>query len=66
MAGTNGKTSITTILNEILTLNKNKVGLIGTIKILMEKRHCFQLTTPESIDYNIILIICWIMDVTTV
>ena len=42
---------ITTILNEILTLNKNKVGLIGTIKIFDgEKDIVSNSTTPESID----------------
>lgn len=51
VTGTNGKTSITTILNEILTLNKNKVGLIGTIKIFDgEKDIVSNSTTPESID----------------
>ncbi|NJA03287.1 UDP-N-acetylmuramoyl-L-alanyl-D-glutamate--2,6-diaminopimelate ligase, partial [Clostridioides difficile] len=47
VTGTNGKTSITTILNEILTLNKNKVGLIGTIKIFDgEKDIVSNSTTP--------------------
>ena len=51
VTGTNGKTSITTFLNEILTSANNKVGLIGTIKIsdgdnAIESNS----TTPESRD----------------
>ena len=33
VTGTNGKTSITTFINEILRNCNKKVGLIGTIKI---------------------------------
>ena len=33
VTGTNGKTSITTFLSEILSSNNKKVGLVGTIKI---------------------------------
>lgn len=33
VTGTNGKTSITTFLNEILSNNNKRVGLVGTIKI---------------------------------
>ncbi|MFI3209827.1 MAG: UDP-N-acetylmuramoyl-L-alanyl-D-glutamate--2,6-diaminopimelate ligase [Peptostreptococcaceae bacterium] len=51
VTGTNGKTSITTFLNEILSYNDKKVGLVGTIKIFdgideIESSN----TTPESID----------------
>ncbi len=51
VTGTNGKTSITTFLNEILTSQGAKVGLIGTIKIsdgdnVIESNS----TTPESRD----------------
>lgn len=51
VTGTNGKTSITTFLSEILRLNSNKVGLIGTIKIFDgEKEVSSNSTTPESVD----------------
>ncbi|EQK43900.1 UDP-N-acetylmuramyl-tripeptide synthetase family protein [[Clostridium] bifermentans ATCC 638] len=51
VTGTNGKTSITTFLNEILTSADNKVGLIGTIKISDgDKEIESNSTTPESRD----------------
>jgi UDP-N-acetylmuramoyl-L-alanyl-D-glutamate--2,6-diaminopimelate ligase len=51
VTGTNGKTSITTFLNEILTSENNKVGLIGTIKIFDGDNAIeSSSTTPESID----------------
>ncbi|WP_373598449.1 UDP-N-acetylmuramoyl-L-alanyl-D-glutamate--2,6-diaminopimelate ligase [Paraclostridium bifermentans] len=51
VTGTNGKTSITTFLNEILTSAGNKVGLIGTIKISDgDKAIESNSTTPESRD----------------
>ena len=51
VTGTNGKTSITTFLSEILKANNNKVGLIGTIKIFDgEKDVESNSTTPESVD----------------
>ena len=51
VTGTNGKTSITTFLKELLTLNNSKVGLVGTITIdngaeIIESKN----TTPESAD----------------
>lgn len=51
VTGTNGKTSITTFLKELLTLNNSKVGLVGTISIdngaeIIESKN----TTPESAD----------------
>lgn len=51
VTGTNGKTSITTFLKELLTLNNSKVGLVGTIAIdngaeIIESKN----TTPESAD----------------
>lgn len=50
VTGTNGKTSITTILKQILEYN-SKVGLIGTIKIEDGKNNIISNnTTPESID----------------
>ena len=51
VTGTNGKTSITTFLSEILSLNDKKVGLVGTIKIFDgDKEVESSSTTPESID----------------
>ncbi|MEG2788936.1 MAG: UDP-N-acetylmuramoyl-L-alanyl-D-glutamate--2,6-diaminopimelate ligase [Romboutsia sp.] len=50
VTGTNGKTSITTILKQVLDYN-SKVGLIGTIKIEDGKNQIISNnTTPESID----------------
>lgn len=51
VTGTNGKTSISTFLKELLTLNNSKVGLVGTISIdngveVIESKN----TTPESAD----------------
>lgn len=51
VTGTNGKTSITTLLNEILRSNNKKVGLVGTIKIFDGNQDVeSNSTTPESID----------------
>ena len=51
VTGTNGKTSITTFLNEILTSANEKVGLIGTIKISDGDNEIeSNSTTPESRD----------------
>ncbi|MEG2246825.1 MAG: UDP-N-acetylmuramoyl-L-alanyl-D-glutamate--2,6-diaminopimelate ligase [Peptostreptococcaceae bacterium] len=51
VTGTNGKTSITTFLDEILISDNNKVGLIGTIKISDgDKEIESNSTTPESRD----------------
>lgn len=51
VTGTNGKTSITTFISEILKLNNHKVGLIGTIKISYgDKDIEANSTTPESVE----------------
>lgn len=51
VTGTNGKTSITTFLSEILNLNEKKVGLIGTIKIFDGNEEVeSNTTTPESVE----------------
>lgn len=51
VTGTNGKTTITSLLREILILNKEKVGLIGTIKnVIGDREIVSSRTTPESID----------------
>lgn len=50
VTGTNGKTSITTYLSQILNI-KNKCGLMGTIKIDDgENEIISKNTTPESLD----------------
>lgn len=50
VTGTNGKTSITSILQQILNY-ESKVGLVGTIKIEDGKNNIIpNNTTPESID----------------
>lgn len=51
VTGTNGKTSISTFLKELLNLNNSKVGLVGTISIdngeeIIQSKN----TTPESAD----------------
>lgn len=51
VTGTNGKTSITTFLSEILKSTNEKVGLVGTIKINDGKKDIeSNSTTPESRD----------------
>lgn len=51
VTGTNGKTSITTFINEILRNCNKKVGLIGTIKIFDGDNEVpSNSTTPESVD----------------
>ena len=51
VTGTNGKTSISTFISEILRLNNHKVGLMGTIKIFDgEKEIEASSTTPESVE----------------
>lgn len=56
VTGTNGKTSITTFINEILRNCDKKVGLIGTIKIFDGDNEVpSNSTTPESVDLQKIL-----------
>lgn len=51
VTGTNGKTSISTFLKELLSLNDSKVGLVGTISIDNGKEVIVSKnTTPESAD----------------
>lgn len=51
VTGTNGKTSITTFISEILKNNNKEVGLVGTIKIFDGKNEVgSSSTTPESVD----------------
>ncbi len=56
VVGTNGKTSTTYILREILKVAGKKVGVVGTLGITYN--NCFiapELTTPDSIDLAEIL-----------
>lgn len=51
VTGTNGKTSISTFIKELLELNNSKVGLVGTISIDNGKEIIVSKnTTPESAD----------------
>lgn len=49
VTGTNGKTSVTYLLDEIYRMAKRKTGVIGTIQMKIgEKAYPVQNTTPES------------------
>ncbi|OPJ56852.1 UDP-N-acetylmuramoyl-L-alanyl-D-glutamate--2,6-diaminopimelate ligase [Alkalithermobacter paradoxus] len=51
VTGTNGKTTITHLMKDILTQNKNNIGLIGTIKNIIGSREIISSkTTPESLE----------------
>ncbi len=51
VTGTNGKTTITHLMKDILDLKKERVGLIGTIKNVIGNREIISSrTTPESIE----------------
>ena len=51
VTGTNGKTSITHLIKEILNANNEEVGMIGTIKnIIGNEEIISQRTTPESLE----------------
>lgn len=50
ITGTNGKTSITYFIRSILEVNKNKVGIIGTIGAVVENENVkLNNTTPNSL-----------------
>ncbi len=56
ITGTNGKTSISYILEEIIKADKKKVGVIGTINYRMGKQVIkAPMTTPESLDLQKLL-----------
>ncbi|MGH2574579.1 MAG: Mur ligase family protein, partial [Ignavibacteria bacterium] len=56
VTGTNGKTTVTYIINHILESAGKKTGLIGTNGNIINKRFFeTSLTTPESIDLNSLL-----------
>lgn len=56
VTGTNGKTSSTYILRDILRRSGFRVGIIGTIKIMIEQQELpIHNTTPDIIDLQAIL-----------
>lgn len=56
VTGTNGKTTITYLLETILNSVRRKTGVIGTINYrLGEKVFSYGLTTPEAVDLQAIL-----------
>ncbi len=56
VVGTNGKTTTTYILKEILTSAGKKVGVIGTLGISFNKHYITpELTTPDSIELSKVL-----------
>lgn len=56
VTGTNGKTTVSSIINHVLKSNGKKSGLIGTNKYLIGNREIkASHTTPESIDLNALL-----------
>lgn len=53
VTGTNGKTTISSLLHQLFTLAGYKVGLISTIKIVVgEEEFPTRLTTPDSLTIN--------------
>ncbi|RPI15249.1 MAG: UDP-N-acetylmuramoyl-L-alanyl-D-glutamate--2,6-diaminopimelate ligase [Ignavibacteriae bacterium] len=56
VTGTNGKTTISSIINFVLELNDKKTGLIGTNGNYINKRFLkSEYTTPESLELNELL-----------
>jgi UDP-N-acetylmuramoyl-L-alanyl-D-glutamate--2,6-diaminopimelate ligase len=56
VTGTNGKTTVTSIINYVLELSGRKTGLIGTNgNIINKKKIETGHTTPESVDLNSLL-----------
>jgi UDP-N-acetylmuramoyl-L-alanyl-D-glutamate--2,6-diaminopimelate ligase len=56
VTGTNGKTTISTLINYVLQLNGRKTGLIGTNGNYINKRFIKTVfTTPDSIELNALL-----------
>lgn len=56
VTGTNGKTTVTNIINFILEINDKKSGLIGTNgNIINKKQFDTTHTTPESVDLSLLL-----------
>ncbi len=66
VTGTNGKTTVTNILRQLLSLHGEKVGLIGTVGIFIgEKEIPTTHTTPESRDLSELMAQMVAEDVTT-
>ncbi len=56
VTGTNGKTTVTSIINFVLEQNGKKTGLIGTNGNIIDKQFIETThTTPESVDLNLLL-----------
>ncbi len=56
VTGTNGKSTVTTVLKQILEQTGNKVGLIGTIHAQIDNMEVpAKYTTPEAWDLNALL-----------
>lgn len=53
VTGTNGKTTVSTLIYEVLKMFGKKVGLIGTVSnIIADKKTDSVLTTPDAFDLN--------------
>lgn len=50
VTGTNGKTSVSTILHHILTRSARRCGLIGTVENKLDTDRKATMTTPDSFD----------------
>ncbi|MGN1444286.1 MAG: Mur ligase family protein, partial [Acutalibacteraceae bacterium] len=50
VTGTNGKTSVSTILHHILTKSSRKCGLIGTVENKLDTDRKATMTTPDSFE----------------
>ncbi len=51
ITGTNGKTTTSYLIKHILKINKLKVGIIGTMGVLLDKEHIgIANTTPDSLE----------------
>lgn len=51
ITGTNGKTTTSYIIKHILEINKQKVGIIGTMGVIVDKKHIdIPNTTPDSLE----------------
>lgn len=51
ITGTNGKTTTSFLIKHILEINKQKVGIIGTMGVLIDREHMdIPNTTPDSLE----------------
>ncbi|MGN1194688.1 MAG: UDP-N-acetylmuramoyl-L-alanyl-D-glutamate--2,6-diaminopimelate ligase, partial [Acutalibacteraceae bacterium] len=59
VTGTNGKTSVSTILHHILSKNQKRCGLIGTVENKLDTDREATLTTPDSFElYSFLRTLC--------